>query len=448
MNVIHTEGTARELQRLMSNHDRADYVYMYPPRQAYRPVDAGLLGKAVESSLIRKGQLNLYFHFPFCRQICSFCNLYTMVDDGRAIGQYVDALLTELRHYAPLVQGRQIDTLYLGGGTPSLLPAETFGRIFREIETLGLADIAQIPEIAIESAPDTITLEKFQAYCDIGINRVNIGVQSVADAELALIRRKHGAEVALSALETLLKVGFKNICVDLIYGLEGQTDYAWAQSVETICDYGPNTICAYSLTLRPRTGFAARGYNSLDGAMLYRRYDAANHILQSRGYRQETHVRWIRDDSGGYRQKKNHWAGEDILGIGAGARGYLHLTDYRNGYSIRNRRQALEGYGERVRAVGHGRSEGFLLDEDERRRRSATLGLGSLDREAFHARHGATIEECFGGQLKALVEIGALVESPSNYAWTEMGQKFRDVLVQPFFSQRVRDALSSFDYNE
>jgi len=448
MNLIFTKGAGSDPRQLMLSHARADYVYMYPPRQAYRPVDVNHLGRAVETSLLMKGQVNLYFHFPLCSQVCSFCNLFTMVDDGTAIDKYVDILLAELRHYAPLISGRRVDTLYLGGGTPSLLPAKTFARVFQEIETLGLAVVSQIPEVAIESAPDTISQEKFEAYRDIGINRVNIGVQSVADAELALIRRKHGAGVVLTALETLLRIGFQNLCVDLIYGLEGQTDELWAKSVETICDYRPNTICAYPLTLRPRTGFAARGYTSLDGDMLYRRYDVANTILQSRGYRQETHVRWIRDQSGGYRQKKNHWAGDDILGIGAGARGYLHFADYRNGYSIRNRRKALDAYIQRVRAVGHGRSEGIFLDEEERRRRSAILGLGSLDRVAFREKHGIPVEHCFGEHLAAFMEVGALAESPSHYSWTELGQKFRDVLVQELFSQPVRELVVNYDYNE
>src|SRR5438045_571604 len=114
MNIIHSSEKLAELEQLISTNCRADYVYMYPPRQAYRPTGAGLLDSAVMQSLRRPVQLNLYFHFPFCRQICSFCNLYTMVDAGADVDNYVEVMLKELHHYAPQLRGRRVDTLYLG----------------------------------------------------------------------------------------------------------------------------------------------------------------------------------------------------------------------------------------------------------------------------------------------------------------------------------------------
>jgi len=195
------------------------------------------------------------------------------------------------------------------------------------------------------------------------------------------------------------------------------------------------------------TGFAARGYIALDSSTLYRRYDTANAKLTAAGYRQETHVRWALP-AGGYRQKANHWAGQDIVGIGAGARGYLREGDYRNGYSVRRRTGELRAWHDRVAAVGHGRDSGFALNSDEQRRRSIILGLGRLNRAAYAADHGADPLDHFPEEFASLADLGAIDISAEVIYLTSRGQRHRDVVVQPFFSERVRRLVAEFDYDE
>lgn len=443
------EAAANVAGELLSDSLRADYVYMYPPRQAYRPIAADVAQRAVASSLARDAPLNVYVHVPFCKQLCAFCNLYTVGNarDGEH-SRYVDAVTLEIQHYASMVTGRAIDTIYIGGGTPSTLDPLLLERLLGALSRAGLGDVSSVPEVAIEVAPDTATPEVLQAFLDIGINRINLGVQSWNDDELALIGRKHGFEVPDRALQLACKIGFDNVCVDLIYGLQGQTDASWEESVHRVIAYRPPTVCCYPLTLRPITAFASRGYTDVKDGMMYERYDLAHQLLLDAGYQQETHVRWVLPGLGGYRQKSNHWAGQDVIGFGAGARSYLWECDTRNGYSMRHRRQALSAYYDRVCTTGDARTDGFPMDADERRRKDIILGLGSLSREQFFLSHGCDVLEVFPAELSELARLGAISIDERLIALTPLGQRHRDVLVQLFFSKRVRRLVAEHIYAE
>lgn len=446
--TISLDGTRDQLEDLISASARADYVYMYPPRQCYRPLARTVLDPLVETSLGREGPLNLYFHFPFCAQICAFCNLFAVRADAKDDYVYYEALIEkELAYYATLIQGRRVDTVYLGGGTPSMLPPKLFGQIFERLSALGICDVRQVPEVAIEMSPETATRDRLAELHRLGINRVNLGVQSMDDHELHLIGRSYQKDTPLNALDAALSIGFDNVCVDLIYGLLDQTRESWERSVDDVVARGPATVCAYPLTLRPRTGFSARGYTQVSDREQYARYDYADSALRAAGYKQETHVRWILS-GGGYRQKTNHWAGQDVVGIGAGARGYLWNADYRNGYSVRSRRSALRSWAQRVEESGHGRCDGFVMDQDERARKSLILGLNNLDRQQFEATHHLNIGTTFGNQLTALAKLGLLEDDGERLALTRMGVRFRDVIVQSFFSIRVRNLIAAFSYDE
>jgi oxygen-independent coproporphyrinogen-3 oxidase len=436
-----------DLSRAVASHTEADYVYMYPPRQAYRPVDGAVLEKRIDSSLRQARSLDLYLHFPFCRQICSFCNLYAVVSTNPDVfSDYVDVLLQECRAYAPLLHGKTVDTLYLGGGTPSQIEPPLFERLFEKLQSEYGFSVAEVEEVALEVAPDTVTDGRMKGYVDAGINRVNLGVQSAADAELHGIGRRHGAELSLGAVETALAAGFRNVCVDLIYGLEGQNFDSWRRSVDAVVGLDPPTVCAYPLTLRPWTGFSARGYNAIDRPEQLAKYEYVDSALQAAGYRQETHVRWAKGPHGGYLQKENHWTMGSMVGLGAGARSYLWEVDYRNGYSARHRVRVLREWRRDVLARGHGRIDGFLMSEDERRRKAIVLGLHHLDLAGFEQVFGQSPLSLFSREFDQLVEGGFGVLEGSRFRLTSEGMAHRDILVQPFISERVRRLCEDLDY--
>ena len=219
----------------------------------------------------------------------------------------------------------------------------------------------------METSPDTATAEYLSALRKVGVNRVNIGVQAVADGELTCIGRKYDKNLVYDSLENVMNAGFKNVCVDLIYGLEEQSFSSWKKSVEEVVSYVPPTVCAYPLTLRGNTGFDRRGYRFLDGKEQYEKYAYARDYLLSQGYEQETHVRYKKVGSnGGYVQKENHWKQQNILGFGAGARSYLKEINTRNGYSVLHRKSAYDAYMKNVSADGFAVVDGYVMDEKEK----------------------------------------------------------------------------------
>lgn len=449
MRTLSTGGTRAELEKLLAERPAIDYVYMYPPRQAYHAVEDNELEAAIERSLKRPDPVDLYLHFPFCRQICSFCNLYAVVGTQRAqFERYIDAVMIEAATYAPQVVGKEIATVYLGGGTPSQVPADLIAELLMNLERLYGFDREHVVEVALEVAPDTVSAESLAAYRDAGVNRVNLGVQTGDDEEMRLIGRRHDAATSLRAVEVALGAGFHNVCVDLIYGLEGQSEKSWGESVASVVALAPPTVCAYPLTLRPRTGYAARGYRQLDTATQARRYDHIHSALSAAGYRQQTHVRWVLGPEGGYRQKENHWAMANVLGLGAGARGYLWECDYRNGYSARHRMPVINRWMADVETRGHGRCDGFLMDNAERVRKALILGLHDLDREWFRAMFERDPMELFEPKLRTLSDFGLLKIEEKRLSLTDDGMRNRDLIVQAFFSERVRGRIADFDYDD
>jgi oxygen-independent coproporphyrinogen-3 oxidase len=308
-------------------------------------------------------------------------------------------------------------------------------------------DISGVPEVALEVAPDTVDATKLRDIRDVGITRINIGLQSANEREIKLIGRQHGFERARRTIEDSLNIGFRNVCVDLIYGLPGQSVGEWVRTLDEVLKLAPPTVCAYPLTLRPGTGFSRQNLN-IYGPDQYQKYEIAKTRLQDVGYAQETHVRYIVPGHGGYRQKMNHWAGQDVIGIGAGARGYLRTVDYRNGYSLKKRKDALTGYYSDISAFASPIHSAMNHNRDERLRRSIILGLFHLDRGDFVATHGTDVIAAFSDEFFELDSLGLVQMNQQTVSLTEFGRKYRDLVVQRFFSNDVWERVRRFNYNE
>jgi len=427
----------------------ADYVYMYPPRQAYRPLSCDPSAQ-ISRSLASRQRVNLYLHVPFCRQLCHFCNLYTTTPGATSHAvhdRYVQQLIAELESYRSDIDGLEASTIYIGGGTPSLLAPELIRRIVDATLNSPVKVNLDICEIAIEVAPEHIDAESLLALRDAGVNRVNLGIQSTSAREVKAFgrRRKPGEDV--ERLRDAVNVGFRNVCADLIYGLDGQTDASWEASLQEVVAVRPATICCYALTRRPLTGYARGGAAGNGHLQILRRYDIAATLLRLAGYKQETHVRWS-VDGGGYLQKQYHWAMENVLGIGAGARSYLWDVDLRNGYSIVNRQEVLNRYLDHDFKAGRIHTDGFEMTDDERRRKFIVLGLGHLDLQRYQNYFASSPLDDFPGILELLERRSLIKISNSQIELTPSGWRHRDPIVQLFFSEEVRTRLRQFTYVE
>ncbi|MFS8137353.1 MAG: radical SAM family heme chaperone HemW [Thermomonas sp.] len=273
--------------------------------------------------------LSLYVHLPWCVRKCPYCDFNSHEFRGEGgnaalpFDAYVDALIADLDHDLPLVWGRTVQTVFFGGGTPSLFPPEAIDR-FLQLASSRLR-FAPHAEITLETNPGTVEHGPFAGYRAAGVNRLSFGVQSFDDGCLQRLGRIHSSGDAERAIKAAQDAGFDNFNIDLMYALPGQTLPMALEDVERGIALSPTHVSHYQLTLEPNTVFAARpptGIPDEDGA-----WDMQEHcqtLLASAGYAQYETSAYARPD----RQcahNLNYWRFGDYLGIGAGAHGKLTL---------------------------------------------------------------------------------------------------------------------------
>jgi putative oxygen-independent coproporphyrinogen III oxidase len=265
--------------------------------------------------------LTLYIHIPWCVRKCPYCDFNSHgVKEDIPEGQYIDALLADLEQDLPLVWGRQVSAIFIGGGTPSLFSPEGLERLLSQIR-------ARIPfnpgtEITLEANPGTVEQSRFEGFRAAGINRLSIGVQSFADAQLQALGRIHSAAEACRAIEAAFRAGFDNINLDLMFGLPGQSMADAQADVKQAIVLNPTHISYYQLTIEPNTLFHARPPALPDDERIWDMQTRGLELLAQHGYQQYEISAYAR----GNRQcvhNRNYWRFGDYLGIGAGAHGKI-----------------------------------------------------------------------------------------------------------------------------
>lgn len=264
----------------------------------------------------------LYLHIPFCKQACHYCNFHfsTSLRQREAL---VDALVREIELRAAIWPERYLQTIYWGGGTPSLLPAADLDRIFAAIDRH--FTVAADAEITLEANPDDLSAAKLDELRALPVNRLSIGIQSFAAADLAFMNRAHTAEEAASCLDRALARGFDNLTVDLIYGSPTTSDAVWADNVARVLSYGIPHISAYALTVEPRTALAqfvrAGKVPDTDEDQTARQFLYLIDALARAGYEHYEISNFARP--GHYsRHNTSYWQGKPYLGIGPSAHSY------------------------------------------------------------------------------------------------------------------------------
>ncbi len=195
--------------------------------------------------------LGIYVHIPFCASKCGYCDFYSCPDSGQMMDKYQQALLTHIRESLPQIRRYYIDTVYIGGGTPSYYGADRLCEILEELKSSGR--LLRNSEITVEMNPDSMRLNELKLLRKEGVNRISMGVQSANDDVLHIIGRRHTSGQAVKAYQLARQAGFRNISVDLIYGLPGQTKGDWADTLGKIVGWGPEHISCYGLKLEEGT---------------------------------------------------------------------------------------------------------------------------------------------------------------------------------------------------
>lgn len=264
----------------------------------------------------------LYFHIPFCKRVCAYCDFYKSVELGR-MDELADAMRRELDARQSYLGGEAVRTRYFGGGTPSLCPPETIARLLEHAARL--FDCSAAEETTLEANPDDLTPTYLAALRRAGVDRLSIGVQSFDDACLKLMNRRHTAAQAAEAVRDAQKEGFENITLDLIFGVPGFGDDTLRRSLDAALKLGVQHISAYHLTVEPDTAFgrrAARGeFAPVDEAVSEREYAAVHKTLTAAGFE---HYEVSNYALPGFRARHNasYWHGTKYLGIGPAAHSF------------------------------------------------------------------------------------------------------------------------------
>lgn len=435
------------MARLIDDGAIPPFVYTYPPRSTYRPPQTALDPLALwrdDFAHTATNALNLYIHVPFCRYKCGFCNLYTVIStDLDLYDAYTDAICSELDFYRPVIESRDLRTIYIGGGTPSLLQPKHFEQIFAKLDEIYPNWRAVTLETAIEASPDSIVDSAepniVEHLMGLGLTRVNMGVQSLKRAELKEAgRARAGEDVVRRAVAVVKALGLPNLSTDLIMGFAGQTDESWAESVQELVALAPDTISTYFLTIRPDAWFAKTGrYAYSRDPKLYDRYDVAREAMLAAGYVQESNVRYKRPGRGGYWQKVLQFQGTPILGVGAGARTYTNTADYIVGGSHKPDLAQVAQYIRQINGDGPTIEAAFLYDDEERIRKRMVLHLFDLDL-AHLERYGASRFTWIEELIEAAIDLElAQMVGRTRVQLTARGYKYRDIISWLTFSERV-----------
>ncbi len=445
----------------MTIHDVLDgtpyesYLYSYPHKTSYRPLDPPVPLRTVWAGE-RRDALFLYLHIPFCEMRCGFCNLFTTArpkDD--AVAAYVNALERQTLRVRAAIGDARWARVAIGGGTPTLLDEASLTRVLDLAERTMGADLPNIP-MSVETSPETATREKLALLVDRGVDRISIGVQSFFEEESRAVNRPQETAQVRAALEAMRAVGVPTINVDLMYGLPGQTPATWLESLRAALAYRPEELYLYPLYVRPLTTLGKRqdrgwreGGRAFDELRLGM-YRLGRDFLRSEGYTQVSMRMFRAAHAPSAAGPVYHCQEDGMVGLGCGARSYTEGVHYATEYAVgaRGVQAILADYVQRPAERFDAADYGFVLDAEDRRRRHVVLSLLSeegLDLDTYARRFaGADAESDLPG-VRELVAAGLAVRAARVIRLTDRGVERSDAIGPFLVSPRVRALMDAYE---
>ncbi|HBE9894192.1 TPA: oxygen-independent coproporphyrinogen III oxidase [Clostridioides difficile] len=379
--------------------------------------------------------LGLYVHIPFCVKKCKYCdfNSYKMDIDSKQ--RYIEDLKIEMELYSnklykdnkyknkeccSLNKNDKITSIFVGGGTPSILTSDEIREVFISIKEM--FDIDENAEITIECNPGTLTLEKLKTMKEIGINRLSIGLQAIQEKHLNFIGRIHTYEEFEKNYKDALSVGFKNINIDLMYSLPNQTLCDWKETLEKVVHLNPTHISAYSLILEEGTElynmYESNKFELIDENVDIEMYEYTINYLKSKGYNQYEISNYSKE---GYNCEHNilYWECEHYIGIGAGASGYINENRYNNVESLEDYHLSLV---KREKPI----QENEILSEKDMIEEKIFMGLRmnkGIKFEDFKKKFGIDFREKYNKQIEMLLARKLINQSFEGIQLTQKGRE-------------------------
>ena len=405
--------------------------------------------------MMNKRELELYIHIPFCARKCAYCDFLSFAVPESTYRDYMDKLIEEIYGQSSCFPDSCVTSIFLGGGTPSLLPAGLIGELFSGLHNcFGIAADAELP---IEANPGTLTMEKLEVYRESGINRLSLGLQSADDLELKILGRIHTFDDFLKSYQRARQVGFTNISVDLMSALPGQDIHSWKNTLRKVVMLKPEHISAYSLIIEEGTPFYER-YGGEGGTPLTKEetqeistrhhsrsilpgdcwnnhielpplpdedtdrkmYEMTRALLATQGYERYEISNYSRS---GFACRHNigYWTGADYLGLGLGASSYISGYRYHNETSLK-KYLSLD-----LREAGAAACEIQELSLEDKMEEFMFLGLRMMQGVSgneFLGRFGRNMWKIYGQVLDKLQDQGLIeIEAP----WVRLSRRGIDV---------------------
>lgn len=277
---------------------------------------------------VKNQSYSVYIHIPFCKNKCAYCNFVSFTDKNSLIKLYIDELKNELKTTLSKLTAPKLKTIYIGGGTPSLLPINKIAKIVEELSANAI--VSKDIEFTIEVNPGTVDKEYLSSLRSMGINRLSMGVQSFNDNILKRINRQHNSEEAVKCIQWAKEAGFNNISIDLIYGLPEQTLDNWSETLERAVSLDVNHISAYGLKIEAGTEFYKNPPKCLpDEDLNADLYVKTIEFLETKGFFQYEISNFARK---GFESKHNltYWQNQNYFGFGIASHGYIDDKRYSN----------------------------------------------------------------------------------------------------------------------
>lgn len=376
-----------------------------------------------------KKDLGLYLHIPFCIRKCEYCDFLSWKSGKEEQEQYVKALLSEIESYRAFAKGYRVSTIFIGGGTPSVLLPKQMERILQKVYEV--FEVERRPEITIEINPGTVEEEKLQCYKENGINRLSIGVQSVNDEKLRLLGRIHTYQQFLDSYSLARKLGFDNISIDLISSIPNQTLQEWKQELEIAIAQKPEHISVYQLIIEEGTPFYEKYANHLellpDEEISREIYLWTGRFLKESGYEQYEISNYAKK---GKESKHNlkYWERKDYLGLGLGASSMIHNIRMSN-------TKDMKIYLERCMQPKTMREDVQFLEEASQMEEFMFLGLRKtrgVSKKEFKQIFGREMDMVYEKALKKCLENGMLLEHKDRIFLSEEGILLSNMVLSEF----------------
>ncbi|MEN4770379.1 radical SAM family heme chaperone HemW [Duffyella gerundensis] len=372
--------------------------------------------------------LSLYIHIPWCVQKCPYCDFNSHALKGEVPHEeYVRHLLADLDNDVALTAGREVSTIFIGGGTPSLLSSEAMQLLLDGVRArLPLATDA---EITMEANPGTVEADRFSGYQRAGVNRISIGVQSFSPQKLQRLGRIHGPEEAIRAAHLAAGLGLRSFNLDLMHGLPDQSLAEALDDLKQAIALNPPHLSWYQLTIEPNTLFGSRPPVLPDDDSLWDIFEQGDALLRAAGYQQYETSAYAKP---GYRceHNLNYWRFGDYLGVGCGAHGKLTQPDGTILRTVKTRHPRgfmVGNYQEKQFAVAdHDKPFEYFMNRFRL--------LEAMPRDEFSRYTGLPVA-IIRPQIDCALEKGYITESEQSWQITEQGKLFLNSLLELFLSE-------------